>query len=118
MMFDCRFLRNPYWDLDLRSKNGCNAKVQAYVAEDKNFAAFKKQILNLTDLVFPAHMAEGRSHLSIGFGCTGGKHRSVTMVEILWKDLQLRGWHVNVRHRELVEQTSDTRTSNTKVHDS
>jgi UPF0042 nucleotide-binding protein len=118
MMFDCRFLRNPYWDLDLRSKNGCNAKVQAYVAEDKNFAAFKKQILNFTDLVLPAHMAEGRSHLSIGFGCTGGKHRSVTMVEILWKDLQLRGWHVNVRHRELVEQSSDTRTSNTKVHDS
>jgi UPF0042 nucleotide-binding protein len=63
-------------------------------------------------------MAEGRSHLAIGFGCTGGKHRSVTMVETLWKDLQLRGWHVTIRHRELVEKTTHTDTSKSKVMDS
>ena len=118
MMFDCRFLRNPYWDQVLRSENGLHAGVQAYVAVDKNFAPFRKKILDLTDLVIPAHMAEGRSHLAIGFGCTGGKHRSVTMVEMLQKDLQLRGWHVTIRHRELVEQAAHTDTSKSKVMDS
>ena len=104
MMFDCRFLRNPYWDKDLRSKNGLNAAVQAYVGEDKNFTPFRKKILEFADFVIPAHIVEGRSHLTIGFGCTGGKHRSVTIVEVVRKDLQLRGWHVTIRHRELVEQ--------------
>ena len=118
MMFDCRFLRNPYWDKDLRSENGLNAAVQAYVAEDKNFKPFRMQVLDLADLVIPAHMAEGRSHLTIGFGCTGGKHRSVTMVEMLRKDLQLRGWHVTIRHRELVENTAHESTVISKVLDS
>ena len=106
MIFDCRFLRNPYWDKDLRSKNGLNAAVQAYVGEDKNFTPFRKKILEFADFVIPAHIVEGRSHLTIGFGCTGGKHRSVTIVEVVRKDLQLRGWHVTIRHRELVEQTT------------
>ena len=118
MMFDCRFLRNPYWDKELRFENGLNVAVQAYVAEDKNFKPFRKQILDLADLVIPAHMAEGRSHLTIGFGCTGGKHRSVTMVEMLRKDLQLRGWHVTMRHRELVAKTKNDRPLKIKVLDS
>ena len=104
MIFDCRFLRNPYWDKDLRSKNGLNAAVQAYVGKDKNFTPFRKKILEFADFVIPAHIVEGRSHLTFGFGCTGGKHRSVTIVEVVRKDLQLRGWHVTIRHRELVEQ--------------
>ena len=118
MIFDCRFLRNPYWDKDLRSKNGLNAAVQAYVGEDKNFTPFRKKILEFADFVIPAHIVEGRSHLTIGFGCTGGKHRSVTIVEVVRKDLQLRGWHVTIRHRELVEKTAHTDTSKSKVMDS
>ena len=118
MMFDCRFLRNPYWDQHLRSKNGLNAAVQAYVVEDENFRLFRKKILELANLVIPAHMVEGRSHLTIGFGCTGGKHRSVTMVEIVRKDLQLCGWHVTVRHRELVEQNTHKASLKLKVLDS
>ena len=114
MMFDCRFLRNPYWDKDLRSKNGLTSAVQAYVGEDKNFTPFRKKVLELADLVIPAHTAEGRSHLTIGFGCTGGKHRSVTMVEVVRKDLQLRGWHVTIRHRELVAQTMSKGTNKYK----
>jgi UPF0042 nucleotide-binding protein len=115
MMFDCRFLRNPYWDETLRAEDGRNPKVQAYVAEDSNFPAFKQKVLDLIDLVIPAHVAEGRSHLAIGFGCTGGKHRSVTMVEMLQKELQLRGWHVSIRHRELLEQAAPSDTSDSKV---
>ena len=104
MMFDCRFLRNPYWDKGLSDQNGLSPAVQAYVSTDKNFLPFRKQILALAELVIPAHQAEGRSYLSIGFGCTGGKHRSVTMAEKLRKDLQLSGWHVSIRHRELAAQ--------------
>ena len=115
MMFDCRFLRNPYWDENLRAEDGRNPKVQAYVAEDENFPAFKQKVVDLIDLVIPAHVAEGRAHLIIGFGCTGGKHRSVTMVEMLQKELQLRGWHVSIRHRELLEQAAPSDTSDSKV---
>ena len=104
MMFDCRFLRNPYWDKGLSDQNGLSAAVQAYVSTDKNFLPFRRQVLALAELVIPAHQAEGRSYLSIGFGCTGGKHRSVTMAEKLRKDLQLSGWHVSIRHRELAAQ--------------
>lgn len=106
IMFDCRFLRNPHWDKDLRVKTGLNEAVQSYVAEDEKFAPFCSQILGLADLVVPAHKAEGRSHLSIGFGCTGGRHRSVTMAENVCKELHLRGWHVTIRHREL-DQSSN-----------
>ena len=70
IMFDCRFLRNPHWDKDLRIKTGLNEEVQAYIAEDDNFAPFCSKILGLADLVVPAHKVEGRSHLSIGFVCT------------------------------------------------
>ena len=104
MMFDCRFLRNPYWDKGLSNQDGLSVAVQDYVAADKNFLPFRNQILTLAELVIPAHQAEGRSYLSIGFGCTGGKHRSVTMAETLCKDLQLSGWHVTIRHRELLTQ--------------
>jgi UPF0042 nucleotide-binding protein len=104
MMFDCRFLRNPYWDKGLSDQNGLSTAVQAYVSADKIFLPFRKQVLALVELVIPAHQAEGRSYLSIGFGCTGGKHRSVTMAEKLRKDLQLSGWHVSIRHRELAAQ--------------
>ena len=104
MMFDCRFLRNPYWDKGLSDQNGLSTAVQAYVSIDKNFLPFRRQVLALAELVIPAHQAEGRSYLSIGFGCTGGKHRSVTMAEKLRKDLQLSGWHVSIRHRELAAQ--------------
>lgn len=115
IMFDCRFLRNPHWDKDLRIKTGLNEEVQAYIAEDENFAPFCSKILGLADLVVPAHKVEGRSHLSIGFGCTGGKHRSVTMAENVCRELHLRGWHVTIRHRELDRSLNHKMSSKTKV---
>ena len=115
IMFDCRFLRNPHWDKDLRIKTGLNEEVQAYVAEDENFAPFCSKILGLADLVVPAHKVEGRSHLSIGFGCTGGKHRSVTIAENVCRELHLRGWHVTIRHQELDRSLNHKMSSKTKV---
>ena len=104
MMFDCRFLNNPYWDESLRPLNGQDAKVQDFVQQDPRFAGFVQNISDLLHLVIPAHIDEGRTHLSIGFGCTGGQHRSVTMAEHFHTTLQGRKARVTLRHRELDRQ--------------
>ena len=101
MLFDCRFLTNPYWKPTLRAKDGRSEDVQAYVRGDARFAPFFDRVLDLTRLLLPAYVEEGKSHLSIGFGCTGGRHRSVTLAETLAKALAEDGMQVSIRHREL-----------------
>lgn len=101
MVLDCRFLRNPYWNEALRDQDGRTAGVADYVGEDERFAAFREKIMDLVLLLLPAYEAEGKAYLSIGFGCTGGRHRSVVMAESLAKGLADRGWQVSIRHREL-----------------
>lgn len=101
MMFDCRFLNNPHWEPSLRAKDGRDAAVQRYVASDPRFAEFLAKVLDLVLFTLPAHLEEGKTHLAIGFGCTGGQHRSVTMVELMADALAEAGWQVSKRHREL-----------------
>lgn len=101
MVFDCRFLRNPHWDASLRSLDGRDAPVQDFVTRDSRFAPFMAQMNGLLDLMLPAARAEGKAHLAIGFGCSGGQHRSVTLVETLGQALAQQGWAVSKRHREL-----------------
>lgn len=101
MVLDCRFLRNPYWEEDLRTKDGRDPQVAAFVSEDHRFADFRDKVTDLALLLLPAYEAEGKAYLSIGFGCTGGQHRSVTMAETLAKALAGKGWQVSIRHREL-----------------
>ena len=101
MIFDCRFLKNPYWSPELRDLDGRDPQVAAHIAEDPRFAAFSAKLSDLLLFLLPAHLAEGRAHLSIGFGCTGGQHRSVTVAENLGKVLADAGWPVSKRHREL-----------------
>jgi len=101
MILDCRFLRNPYWDETLRPKNGLSRAVAEYVATDARFDPFFDHVLGLTKLLLPAYIDEGKAHLSIGFGCTGGQHRSVAVTECLAKALAKEGWQVSIRHREL-----------------
>jgi UPF0042 nucleotide-binding protein len=101
IVMDCRFLRNPHWDETLRARDGRDADVAAYVATDARYDAFFAQVKSLIDLLLPASKDEGKTHLSIGFGCTGGKHRSVMMVEGMASALAQDGWHVSKRHREL-----------------
>ena len=100
-LFDCRFLQNPFWEKDLRSKNGQSDFVKAYVREDERFELFFAKTLDLIKYLLPAYVEEGKSHLSIGFGCTGGQHRSVAVAEILSEALVQAGWQVSLRHREL-----------------
>lgn len=101
LMFDCRFLANPHWEPALRPHDGRDPRVAAYVAADERFDAYFERVLDLLQFELPAHVEEGRSHVSVGFGCTGGKHRSVAMTEKVTKALAEAGWQVSKRHREL-----------------
>jgi len=112
IVMDCRFLQNPHWVEDLRKLDGRDPKVAAFVAADPRFAAFFDQIKGLADLLLPAHRDEGKAHLSIGFGCTGGKHRSVAMTERLAEALAQDGWHVSKRHRELERRNAQESKEN------
>lgn len=101
IVIDCRFLRNPHWDETLRALDGRDGDVAAYVKCDPRFNLFFERVKALVDLLLPAHKDEGKSHLSIGFGCTGGQHRSVAVTELLASALADDGWHVSKRHREM-----------------
>lgn len=100
-MFDCRFLANPHWDAALRPLDGRDTAVQDYVTSDPRFAEFFDRVRDLALYVLPAHLEEGKAHLVIGFGCTGGQHRSVTLAEKMADALAKGGWQVSIRHREL-----------------
>ncbi len=104
MVFDCRFLRNPHWDENLRDATGKDVRVADYVAEDARYAPFADQVLELSKLLLPAFREEGKSNISIAFGCTGGQHRSVAMAEAHALRLAQLGWQVSIRHRELERQ--------------
>lgn len=101
MVFDCRFLRNPHWEEDLRPLSGLDQKVARYVADDPRYEAFFQHISDLCATLLPAYLEEGKSHFTIAFGCTGGRHRSVTLTEATSQMLALAGWQVSCRHREL-----------------
>lgn len=107
MVFDVRFLRNPYWDTALRGLDGRDAEVVGYIREDARFAPFFDKVLDLTRFLLPAYIDEGKSHLSIAFGCTGGQHRSVALAEILAKTLAEDRRQVSIRHRELERRKRD-----------
>ncbi|WP_372891568.1 RNase adapter RapZ [Rhodosalinus sp.] len=101
MVLDARFLDNPYWQPNLRDRDGRDPRVQAHVAADARFAPFFERVLDLVRFVLPAYAQEGKSHFGLGFGCTGGRHRSVALAERLAPALAADGWQVTVRHREL-----------------
>lgn len=107
MVFDCRFLRNPYWEETLRSGNGQDQAVADYIAADPRCGPFQDKVHDLALWLLPAYLDEGKSHLSIAFGCTGGQHRSVAMAEWLSASLRDAGWQVSVRHRELDRRRKD-----------
>lgn len=101
MVFDCRFLNNPYWEPSLRTSTGKDQVVADYIAQDPRFKSFQEKVQDLALWLLPAYLDEGKSHLSIAFGCTGGQHRSVALAESLAKTLSDEGWKTSLRHREL-----------------
>jgi UPF0042 nucleotide-binding protein len=101
LVFDARFLRNPHYDLTLRPLTGLDKRVSAYVMADPDYAAFYNHVWQLLQLVLPRFVKEGKKYTSIAIGCTGGKHRSVHLIEALSRDLAKAGCRPHVSHREL-----------------
>ena len=107
MIFDCRFLANPHWQPALRALDGRDPAVEAFVRADPRFAEFYRKLRDLLLFLLPAHLAEGKAHLAVGFGCTGGQHRSVATAELVGNALAEAGWAVSKRHRELERRAAD-----------
>ena len=102
LVFDVRFLRNPHYDPVLRPMTGKDAPVAAFVEADPDFAPFFARMTGLLELLLPRYVAEGKKYLTIAFGCTGGKHRSVLVAERLAAHLAAGGWRAEVIHRDIV----------------
>lgn len=101
MVLDCRFLKNPYWEAELRRLDGRHARIQGFVREDPLFAAFFEKLCEMLLMLLPAYKAEGKAYFCVALGCTGGRHRSVTVGELLAERLRAQGWPIALRHREL-----------------
>ena len=101
MILDVRFLPNPHWDETLRPFSGLDQSVKEFVLGQDLSDEFLDRIDGLISLILPAYMQEGRSYFTIGIGCTGGRHRSVAMVEEIAKRLTAVGYHPRVSHRDI-----------------
>jgi UPF0042 nucleotide-binding protein len=101
LVFDCRFLPNPHWIDDLRPLPGTDPKVRKYVMGRPEAKAFLGQLEQMLALLLPAYVREGKTYLSIGIGCTGGRHRSVVIAGELAKILDRLGFPAAVHYRDL-----------------
>lgn len=107
LVFDVRYLRNPHWDAKLRPGTGLDADVAAYIAADPAYEATVAQIEALLVALLPRYRAEGKSYVTIAFGCTGGRHRSVHIAERVAQKLRKAGHAPTVIHRNLDSAPQD-----------
>ncbi len=101
LVFDMRFLRNPHWDARLRPGTGLDADVSAYIIDDPAYEAAVSRIEELLMLLLPRYRAEGKSYVTVAFGCTGGRHRSVHVADRVARRLREAGFSPSVVHRDL-----------------
>jgi RNase adapter protein RapZ len=101
LVFDVRFLPNPHWVASLRDLPGSDPKVRKYVTKQDQYRPFMDKLRELLDVVVPGYLAEGKAYLSIGIGCTGGRHRSVVVADDLATYFRDRGYSISVEHRDL-----------------
>jgi UPF0042 nucleotide-binding protein len=101
LVFDCRFLPNPHWIEELRPLTGLDPAVREYVLDQKPAHEFLPRLMDLLTQLLPAYIAEGRAYLTIALGCTGGRHRSVTLSEEVATLLRRQGYAPSVLHRDL-----------------
>jgi UPF0042 nucleotide-binding protein len=101
LVFDMRFLANPHWIEELRPLTGRDAPVRDYIHEDAGWASAIDQVEALCIDWIPRYWAAGKSYVTVAFGCTGGRHRSVCAAEELAERLRAAGFSPNVRHRDL-----------------
>jgi UPF0042 nucleotide-binding protein len=100
LLFDVRFLPNPFFVAGLRMLSGKNAKVAKYMRSFEETKEFTRRLLDFLKYLIPLYIKEGKAYLTVGIGCTGGRHRSVYLVEELARSLKVRGVLTRVRHRD------------------
>ncbi|WP_298017188.1 RNase adapter RapZ [uncultured Parasphingopyxis sp.] len=108
MVFDMRFLRNPHWDETLRPMTGKDEAVGDYIAEDPAYEDAVGRMEELLVTLLPRYRAEGKAYVTIAFGCTGGRHRSVHVAERVAQRLRDSGFSPTVAHRDLAHPSLDT----------
>ncbi|MGI8704893.1 MAG: RNase adapter RapZ [Sphingomicrobium sp.] len=107
LVFDMRFLANPYWVDELRPLTGADRPVRDYVARDPAWVDSMERIEALLTAWIPRYWAAGKTYLTIAFGCTGGRHRSVTAAVEMAERLRAAGFTPNIRHRDLASAPND-----------
>lgn len=101
LMFDVRFIPNPYYIEELRHKTGYDKEVSDYVMAHRESQEFYKKLLDFIDFLLPQYIKEGKKHLTVSIGCSGGQHRSVTFANKLAEDLKMTSnLNIYVSHRE------------------
>lgn len=101
LVFDVRFLPNPFYKENLKNHTGLDSDVQQYVLKFEQTQEFIKRLNDMIDYLLPYYMEEGKSQLVIGIGCTGGKHRSVTIATKLYEFLKEKGYNAVLSHRDI-----------------
>ncbi|MEX0299846.1 MAG: RNase adapter RapZ [Kordiimonas sp.] len=107
IVLDVRFLRNPYYVEELSPLTGRDKKVANYVRADEGFGPFVSKVHDILSFLLPRYRDEGKSYLTVAFGCTGGKHRSVAVAEAVAGDSAIDDMAVNLYHRELLGERSE-----------
>jgi len=102
LLFDLRFLPNPHFVTQLRPLTGEDERVREYIMARPDSAEFLTRLLEFLEYLLPRYRSEGKSYLTIGFGCTGGRHRSVGLSLLVADRLRESGYEVNVKHRDIV----------------
>ena len=100
MVFDVRFLPNPHFVPEFRKLTGLDPAVAAFVRKFPQTKEFLRRVTNLLLYLLPHYVEEGKSYLTVAFGCTGGQHRSVMMVEEIAEQLKRAGYQVKTLHRD------------------
>jgi UPF0042 nucleotide-binding protein len=101
LVFDVRFLPNPHYHAVLRPLPGSHPRIRKFVLDQPETREFLGRFYDFADFLMPQFVAEGKTHLTIGIGCTGGRHRSVVLGDELGRHLRRTGARVRVRHRDL-----------------
>lgn len=101
LMFDVRCLLNPFYIKELKEKTGNDEEIVDFVFSQQEARTLLEKYIDLIDYSLPLYIKEGKSHLIIGFGCTGGKHRSVTFANALYNHIKEQGYAVTVHHRDI-----------------
>jgi RNase adapter protein RapZ len=107
LVFDMRFLRNPHWDRELKPMTGLQEPVGAYIAQDQAYEPALSKIEDLLLTLVPRYALEGKAYVTIAFGCTGGRHRSVHVAERVAGRLRAAGFSPTVAHRDLATVPRD-----------